>query len=122
MGRKLTAGAPGGAVRAVGPRKRRLTLGACALLAVGVSVLAACGSNAADTATRAVPATGNGSAPTGDPTALSLPPPAVISHALAKGTGKPTVTPARASSTVAGRRSTPATGSSSQSGSQALLD
>ena len=109
-------------MRAVGPRKRRLTLGACALLAVGVSVLAACGSNAADTATRAVPATGNGSAATGDPSALSLTPPTVISHALAKGTGKPTVTPARASSTVAGRRSTPATGSSSQSGSQALLD
>jgi Glycosyl hydrolases family 16 len=112
MGRKLTRGAK--------VLKRRLILEAGALLAVGVGVLAACGGNAANTAAHATPGDAKGSTATDGGSALGLAPPAVIGHAVAKGTGKPTAATAAASPTAATQRSTAGTGAPSQRGSQAL--
>src|SRR5262249_2936835 len=90
-----------------------------ALLAVGVSLLAACSSNAASTVTHASPTV---STATDGRSALSLAPPSMIGRALAKGTAKPTATPGKTSSAAAAQRSTPPGGTSSQSGSQGVAN
>ncbi len=111
-------GAPG---RAHGSKalKRRLILVACALLTVGVGVLTACSGNAADTA---LPAGKKSSTAADGRSALSLSPPTVISHAIANGTARPTVTRAGARATGTAQRSSPPAGTSSQRGGPALPD
>jgi hypothetical protein len=101
---------------------KKLILGAGVLFVVGVSALAACGSDAANTAAHPAPAGREGSTATGGPGALNLSPPAVIGHAVAKGTARPTATAAGTRPTATTRRTASATGTSSRDGSQALLD
>ena len=86
------AGGRGGAARYARGTKaptRRLVrrsrqLGAAALIAIGVSVLAACAGNPADTVSHAIPTESKHGTATDGLSALSLSPPAVIGHALAK--------------------------------------
>jgi Glycosyl hydrolases family 16 len=93
-----------------------------ALLAIGVSLLAACSSNPASTATHASQGGTTGSTATDGSSGLSLAPPAVIGHAIARGTTKPTATPTGTRSTAAAQRSTPPGGTSSQSDSQGVAN
>ena len=102
--------------------KRRLIIEAGVLLAVGVSALAACGGNAAGTATRAANAGADGSTAADGGSARGLTAPVVISHALAKGTAEATPTPAVASPAGGAQRSAPAAVTAGQGGSQAIAD
>ncbi len=120
------AGGRGGAARYARGTKaptRRLVrrsrqLGAAALIAIGVSVLAACAGNPADTVSHAIPTESKHGTATDGLSALSLSPPAVIGHALAKR-AQPTATPKRATPTATAR---PGTASTGDQGSQGALD
>jgi hypothetical protein len=115
------------------PQGRRLVrrsrkLGATALIVAGVSALAACAGSNAATASHSIPAESTRGAAADGLSALSLSPPAVIGHAVAKGV-QPTATAKRATPMATARPGTAGTGeqlstpgAGSQSGSQDIPD